>query len=141
MRFISGHNVHNNGADYVVNDAGCWVWQKAKWDGYGSLWKDGRHVKAHREYYENAKGPIPPGLQIDHLCRNPSCVNPDHLEAVSAMENVRRGVHTKLTADEVREIKRIGRRESLRAVGSKFGVDLSTVCDILRGKTWVNITP
>ena len=45
---------------------------------------------AHRFSYERAKGVIPEGLELDHLCRNPACVNPDHLEAVSGHENVRR---------------------------------------------------
>lgn len=48
-------------------------------------------VHAHRLAYEAVKGPIPAGLQIDHLCRVRNCVNPDHLEAVTQQENVRRG--------------------------------------------------
>ena len=46
---------------------------------------------AHRLAYENIAGPIPYGLTLDHLCRNPTCVNPWHLEAVSQRENVLRG--------------------------------------------------
>ncbi len=52
---------------------------------------DGRKVYVHRFSYELHIGPIPEGLVIDHLCRTPACVNPDHLEPVTNAENVRRG--------------------------------------------------
>lgn len=54
--------------------------------------RDGRMYHSHRVAYELAKGPIPPGLQLDHLCRNPRCCNPEHLEPVTCRENVLRGV-------------------------------------------------
>ncbi len=47
---------------------------------------------AHRWAYEQARGAIPDGMHLDHLCRNTLCVNPDHLQAVTARENLRRGV-------------------------------------------------
>lgn len=61
--------------------------------GYGYIRIAGRGVYAHRFFFERAKGPIPPGLHIDHLCRNTSCVNPDHLEAVTQRENTLRGIN------------------------------------------------
>lgn len=53
---------------------------------------------AHRVYYEARFGPIPAGLQLDHLCRNRGCVNPDHLEPVTCRENLMRG-HTVAAAN------------------------------------------
>jgi len=73
---------------------GCWNWQGALTSptqsrGYGQLTDplSQRLVVAHRYVYEFCVGPIPEGLEIDHLCRNPRCVNPDHLEPVTHSEN------------------------------------------------------
>lgn len=71
---------------------GCWVWTAGKSKlGYGRIRWEGRAAFAHRVVYEIVVGPIPEGLELDHLCRNPSCVNPQHLEPVTHAENVRRG--------------------------------------------------
>jgi len=72
-------------------NSGCWLWAIAfNRGGYGRATQHGRAASAHRAVYEAFVGPIPPGLQIDHLCRNRLCVNPAHLEPVSAKENIRR---------------------------------------------------
>jgi HNH endonuclease len=74
------------------SESGCWEWTAAKTVGYGRFADKGRTLLAHRVAYELLIGPIPEGLQIDHLCRNPSCVNPAHLEPVTSRENLLRGV-------------------------------------------------
>ena len=72
-------------------NTGCWLWAGAlNRDGYGSVHMDGHNLGAHRVVYESEVGPIPDGLEIDHLCRTRCCVNPAHLEPVTAKENARR---------------------------------------------------
>jgi hypothetical protein len=83
----------------------CWLWTAGKdHHGYGVFWAHGRSTSAHRAAYELLIGPVPDGLDLDHVCHNDSgcagaatclhrrCVNPDHLEAVTTRENILRGV-------------------------------------------------
>lgn len=76
----------------VRDDGGCWIWVGSIANtGYGQ-WKDnGRPMSAHRWAYEFMVGPVPDGLQLDHLCRNRACVNPWHLEPVTIRVNLLRG--------------------------------------------------
>lgn len=78
--------------EYEYESEPCWEWTAGKrLNGYGRFWVDGKNVSAHRWSYEYFIGPIPEGLQIDHLCRNRECCNPKHLEAVTCQENLLRG--------------------------------------------------
>lgn len=75
------------------SDSGCWIFTGyVTPSGYGQFWFEGRRNEfAHRAAYTLFVGPIPEGLQLDHLCRNRACCNPDHLEPVTCRENLLRG--------------------------------------------------
>lgn len=79
----------------------CWLWTAGTKRGTcqlrGYFFDGRRHVYAHRAAYELTVGPIPEGLEIDHLCRLPLCVRPSHLEAVTHAENIRRGLSATAT--------------------------------------------
>lgn len=76
----------------VDKSGDCWLWTASiNASGYGSFGAGGKSRLAHRVAYEFVRGEIPAGLTLDHLCRVRSCVNPDHLEPVTARENTRRG--------------------------------------------------
>ncbi len=82
------------GDKFQFTAEGCWIWTGAfggSKGNYGVLVLARSNRYAHRVMYELLVGKILRGLTLDHLCRRPRCVNPDHLEAVTHRENVLRG--------------------------------------------------
>lgn len=78
----------------IDEETGCWVWHGYRQPaGHGRVRVDGRKVLVHVWVYTLFNGPVPDGLELDHVCRNPACCNPypDHLEPVTHRENVLRG--------------------------------------------------
>lgn len=76
-------------------NSGCWLWMGSVGShGYGQIGKipELATTVVHKLLYEKKFGPVPKGLELDHLCRIRSCVNPDHLEPVTRRENLRRGI-------------------------------------------------
>jgi hypothetical protein len=81
------------GKYYIDETTGCWLWTGAlTGSGYARMNHHGKHVTAHRAMYELVVGPVPKGLDLDHLCRMRRCINPAHLEPVTRAENLRRGI-------------------------------------------------
>lgn len=76
---------------------GCWQWTGALNNGYGIIGQDGTTRRVHRVVYEALRGPVPVGLDLDHLCRNRACCNVTHLEPVTRRENLRRGIGPEIT--------------------------------------------
>ena len=76
----------------TINERGCWLINTSlDYDGYYIGSYRGKAVRAHKKIYIITHGEIPKGLVTDHLCKNRNCCNPDHLEIVTNLENIRRG--------------------------------------------------
>jgi len=92
----------------VVDEAtGCHNWPgSTQGKGYGKVVREGRQQQAHRWYWIQRNGPIPAGMQLDHLCRNRLCCNPDHLEIVTNRENQLRGMAPNVVAHRENRCRR-----------------------------------
>lgn len=132
--------------EYHVNPiTGCWEWLlHLDKNGYGHKWTGGKLKNgggpkpAYRVYYEKFKGPVPDGKQLDHLCRNPRCVNPEHLEPVTGAENVRRGNAAKLSWTDIQLIRQLyasGANQMILA--ERFNISQSMVSRIINKNRWV----
>jgi hypothetical protein len=147
-RFIKGHMPVSDKAECVVVDRGfrtpCWEWQKATMEGgYGQAWDRAqkRLRPAHCVVYERVHGPIPEGMELDHLCRNRRCVNPNHVEPVTGAVNAQRGLTSKLTAAQVDDIRErydhAAKKHGLQsALAREFSVSAQAVHQILHRRHW-----
>jgi len=120
---------------------GCWEWMGACRGGYGRFHVGNRNALAHRVAYEALVGPMPDGLQPDHLCRNRPCVNTAHLEPVTNAVNCRRGSRAKLTEIDVRMIRELRGIISQRKLAQAYGVVYGNIGFIQRGESWIFPTP
>jgi len=135
----------------------CWEWTAHKRDGYGRFGMGSRTdgsatmARAHRVAYQTLVGPLPEALEPDHLCRNRPCVNVSHLEAVTRSVNLQRsplmGRDTKgekhgcakLKESDIRAIRALRGRITVRALGLRYGVSFATISRIQRGRGWVHV--
>ncbi len=142
LLYLQGHHKKRYQEGYALVNRGfktlCWIWQgRLNKDGYGvysapDIRPGG--VLAHRAMYEQLRGPIPAGKQLDHLCRQHDCCNPDHTEPVDNATNSRRGARAKLTWDMVRAIR--ADTGNCPEIGRHFGISPTHVSQIRTGKRW-----
>lgn len=149
LRYLAGHHgrrpgrplrpLRPAGERWSIEERGyvtpCRVWLGCvNSKGYGVRGVDGRRVLVHRHAYEQAHGPIPDGLVVDHLCRVRECFNADHLEAVTPTVNTQRS-HSPLSSIDVQRIRES--RRSAAALAAAHGVSRSCIYGIRSGKRWL----
>lgn len=135
----------------------CWLWVGGSSGGYGSIFSAGRKQKVHRYAYKLLVGDVADNICVLHRCDNPSCVNPEHLFLGTQQDNIadmvsknrqtgavgERNGNTKLTEDQVREVRRLYRYKSrthgIYALAERFGVSDSTIHFIVQGKRWKHV--
>lgn len=116
----------------------CWVWTGARnAKGYGVTSSIEQERLVHRAMYRLLVGPIPDGYFVDHLCRNPSCCNPAHLEPVTPGENTRRGLEARGKATHCKRGHKYTAANTGTYVWAATGGDFSwcRACKALRAKT------
>lgn len=108
-------------------DTGCWNWTGAKEKGnYARFWQRRKNRLAHRWIYETLIGPIPEGLELDHVCVNPTCVAPNHLEPVTRLENQRRKAFRRAEAVAGRVIRTKTGATTIQELTLAFALGLPT---------------
>ena len=130
-------------------ESGCWEWSGFKNSaGYGMMWIDGKQRRAHKFSLEKKLGRVLVESEVTrHMCNNPPCCNPDHLEVGSQRDNIQDMVRagrsstgekngtSKLTSIQVNEIRALKSIHTAREIGEMYGIHPVHVFRIVSGKT------
>lgn len=108
-------------------------------DGYSRKYIDGKTRIAHRYLYEKKYGRLGKDTVIDHLCKNPPCINTDHMEAVTVAENTRRGRSAKLSLNDVKNIRYMYENKSMKQyeLAVLYNVCQPHISDIVNRREWI----
>lgn len=150
QKILAGASVEDRLRRYSTPVGDCLEWTGASdRDGYGRIKIGGRMWCAHRAAYEVAHGPISSGLVVRHLCDNPACILPEHLELGTHQENMddrrvrgrapygERHGNAKLTEMQVLEIRKaVAQGATCKEVAARYGCSAINVSMICRGKSW-----
>lgn len=118
----------------MINTDDCWLFAGGKTKlGYGLVWENGKGQPIYRVVYENMVGKIPDKMVIDHLCRVPPCINPEHLEPVTQRVNTLRGTSKIAQQAKQTHCKR-GHEFNAKNTLVHWGKRKCRVCDNLRHK-------
>jgi hypothetical protein len=133
---------------YIIDSkTDCWIWQLyCDRDGYAmesnTVNRKRIAYQVHKYNYEQKYGKVSDGMVLDHVvCKNPSCVNPDHLEVVTNTENVRRGRSTKLSREDVLEIRKLHAAKicNQKQLAKKFNVGEMQISRIINRHRWKDV--
>lgn len=114
---------------YINLDTGCWCWRTGPdVNGYGRTSLNGRRGLAHRVAYTALVGPVPPHLDLDHLCRVRHCVNPGHLEPVTRRENTLRGRAGRVNAELAAQRTHCGNGHERNDKNTRYAADGRRYC-------------
>ena len=125
-------------------DSPCWIWKGRKRSGYGYVMVQGRQQQAHRYAYELYRSPIPAGMVIRHICNQPACCNPEHLQVGTQHENMqdmidagRQGWRRSLTDAQVRTIRKSSDR--VTDLARRYSVSPATISKVKNFYTYRHV--
>jgi hypothetical protein len=136
---LHGHNRRARPPHYRVVHAGyespCYLWNRGlTGDGYAQTSFGRSNRLVHRLAYETAKGTVPKGLELHHLCENRDCIRPDHMVPLTHAEHARMSSYAKLTMQAAREIR--ASTHTVANLASQHGVSSAAICDVRGGRHW-----
>ena len=124
---------------YLIDPVtGCWLWQwSLSTAGYGQFSLNSKQFLAHIVEYERKYGPVPEGLELDHVvCSNRQCINPDHVAPRTHAQNIQRSPLAKITMETAREIRSYKGTATYKVLGERFGLDAASISRIMNNQSW-----